>query len=82
MSGGLKGSFSQGLLTGKVRISAESRLKINNTKKNTPNEATDVSGEDKVKKIKYLIELAGDSNKFENLRMSKDNQEVFGTFVN
>ena len=36
----------------------------------------------RLKKIKDLIELAGDSNKFENIRMSKDNQEVFGTFVN
>jgi len=40
--------LSIGLLTGKVRISAESRLKINNTKENTPNEATDVSAEDEV----------------------------------
>ena len=75
--------MSIGLLTGKVRINAEARLKINGNKESDSDEETEDHGEDKViQNIKNLVELAGDSNAFDNMRLNSDNQEVFGTFVN
>ena len=35
-----------------------------------------------VQKTKHLIELLGDYDTFENIRMNSENQEVFCTFLN
>lgn len=75
--------MSIGLLTGKVRINAEARLQINCNKESDSDEETEENGEEKViQNITNLVQLAGDTNAFDNMRLNSDNQEVFGTFVN
>ena len=46
-------------------------------------EETEENGEEKViQNITNLVQLAGDTNAFDNMRLNSDNQEVFGTFIN
>ena len=66
--------MSIGLLAGKVRINAEARLQINGNKESDLDKETEEHGEDKViQNIKNLVELAGDSNSFDNMRLNSDN---------
>ena len=75
--------MSIGLLTGKVRINAEARLQSNCNKESDSDEEREENGEEKViKNITNLVQLAADTNAFDNMRLNSDNQEVFGTFVN
>ena len=71
------------MLTGKVVIGAESRLKQNYTKEKARELRAEEDSTINVKEAtRKLIELAGNKTKFEGMRYDVDNKAVFCTFVN
>jgi len=72
-----------GLLTGKVVIGAESRLKQNYTNEKAHELRSEEDSTTNVKEAtRKLIELAANKTKFEGMRCDVENKEVFRTFVN
>ena len=71
------------LLTGKVVIGAESRLKQNYTKATTDELRSKEDSTINVKEsTRKLIELAGNKTKFEGMQCDVKNRAVLSTFVN
>ena len=72
-----------GLLTGKVVVGAESRLKQNYTKEKAHELRAEEDSTTNVKEAtRKLIELAANKTKFEGIRCDVENKVVFRTFVN
>ena len=71
-----------GLLTGKVAIGDESRLKQNYSKEKTDELRAEEDSTTNMKEAaKKLVELAGNKTKFEGMRCNVENKAVFSTFV-
>ena len=65
-----------------MTITAESRLKHNYGKETSRESTSEINSGKMMAATKLLIDLVGEKDKFENMRVSDVHKEVFATFVN